>query len=89
MEYAGCPLAIAPVRPIVWPSFFDWLHTNHPAVDRCRSSGLWSSATPFYGGVLDSTLGWSAPLPVESRGSLVKPPAKKTNGNTEEMPLAA
>jgi len=42
-----------------------------------------------FGGVLDSTLGWSAPLPVESRGSLVKSPAKKSNGKTEEMPLAA
>lgn len=38
---------------------------------------------------LDSTLGWSEPLPEESRGSLVNPPAKTTNGNTEEMPLAA
>jgi len=38
---------------------------------------------------LDSTSGWSALLPVESRGSLANPPAKKTNGKTEEMPLAA
>jgi hypothetical protein len=42
-----------------------------------------------FGGVLDSTLGWSAPLPVESRGSLVKSPANKIIGNNEEMPLAA
>ena len=44
---------------------------------------------PVFGGVMDSTLGWSAPLPVESRGSLVKSPATKIIGNTEEMPLAA
>jgi hypothetical protein len=43
----------------------------------------------LFGGVPDSTLGWSAPLPVESRRSLVNPPSKKIIGNYEEMPMAA
>ena len=43
----------------------------------------------LFGGVPDSTLGWSAPLPVESRGSLVKSPATKIIGTYEEMPMAA
>lgn len=70
--------------------FFDWLHTN-PTVVPCEASGRMRTMMVVLqnGGVLDSTLGWSAPLPVESRGSLVKSPAKKINGKTEEMPLAA
>jgi hypothetical protein len=44
---------------------------------------------PIYGGVPDSTLGWSAQLPVESRRTLANLPSKKTNGTYEEMPLAA
>src|SRR5438046_257488 len=64
--------------------FFDWLaRLWRVALIRVAQS------LSHFGGVLDSTLGWSAPLPVESRGSLVKSPAKKLIGNNEEMPLAA
>jgi hypothetical protein len=66
-------------------------HTNPPIFlireDLVEQPGVFAKRKN--GGVMDSTLGWSAPLPVESRGSLVKPPAKKINGKTEEMPLAA
>ena len=63
------------------------LHANR---FRCPNADFWLlTSDRYFGGVLDSTLGWSAPLPVESRGSLVKSPANKINGNTEEMPLAA
>ena len=44
--------------------FFDWLAPNHPVF-------------PIFGGVPDSILGWSAPLPFESVRSLVNPPAKQ------------
>ena len=71
-------LAITRVWVMVLHSFFDWSALT------CVTQSL-----SLYGGVLDSTLGWSAPLPVESRGSLVKSPATKIIGNNEEMPLAA
>jgi hypothetical protein len=61
--------------------FFDWPHI--PIENRQSKIKI------SFGGVPDSTFDWSAPLPVESRGSLVKPPAKKIIGNNEEMPLAA
>ena len=43
----------------------------------------------FYGGVPDSTFGWSAPLHVEDGGWPRESPTKKITGNYEEMPLAA
>ena len=69
-------LHLAGDRRMLPDLFFDWLAPNHPVL-------------PIFGGVPDSILGWSAPLPVESCGSLVNSPAKKSNGKTEEMPLAA
>ena len=57
-------------------TFFDWFAPNR-------------FTFPIFGGVPDSTLGWSAPLPVESRRPLVNPPSKKIIGKHEEMPLAA
>lgn len=42
-----------------------------------------------FGGVLDSTLDWSASLPFESEGLSLKHLSNKINGNYEEMPLAA
>ncbi len=39
-----------------------------------------------HGGVLDSTLGWSALLPVESRGPLVNPPAKPQTAKLKKCP---
>lgn len=81
-------LAIRRAGRMVRPLFFDWL-----ARLRRDTTSNWKSPIGnlkfSFGGVLDSTLGWSAPLPVESRGSLVKLPAKQINGKTEEMPLAA
>jgi hypothetical protein len=47
------------------------------------------SLITFSGGVLDSTLGWSAPLPFEDEGWPRKSSFKKIIGNYEEMPLAA
>ena len=69
-------LAIHRMRGRVRLLFFDWFAPS-------------PITFPIFGGVLDSTLGSSAPLPVESRGSLVKTPAKKIIGNIEEMPMAA
>jgi len=43
----------------------------------------------IFGGVLDSTLGWSTPLPFEDEGWPRKSSFKKIIGNYEEMPLAA
>jgi hypothetical protein len=45
--------------------------------------------TTTFGGVPDSISDWSALLPFESEMSLVNPRFKKSNGNYEEMPLAA
>jgi hypothetical protein len=57
---------------------------------RLRPSGLWLLISGFhFGGVLDSTLGWSAPLPFEDEGWPRKSSFKKIIGNYESMPLAA
>jgi len=53
-------------------------------------TGLWLLTSGFhFGGVLDSTLGWSAPLPFEDEGWPRKSSFKKIIGNYEAMPLAA
>ena len=57
--------------------FFDWFALG-------EADGL-----KFFGGVLDSTLGWSAPLPVESRKVSRKSPFEPIRGTYEEMPMAA
>jgi|GEM_PF-1637775 len=52
--------------------------------------GFWPLDSGFhFGGVLDSTLGWSAPLPFEDEGWPRKSSFKKIIGNYEAMPLAA
>jgi len=48
-----------------------------------------NSSFSHFGGVLDSTLGWSAPLPFEDEGWPRKSSFKKIIGNYEAMPLAA
>ena len=76
--------------------FFDWRIASPPAARRSQL-GCSPPRSPFclrrsafsFGGVLDSTLGRSAPLHVEVGSYLVNSPAKKLSGNYEEMPLAA
>jgi len=65
--------------------FFDWY--AHNFFGFCIP--LFNSSFFTFGGVLDSTLGWSAPLPFEDEGWPRKSSFKKLIGNYEEMPLAA
>ena len=64
-------------------SFFDWCAHRSPK-QKYRHLYFFT-----FGGVLDSTLGWSTLLPFEDEGWPRKSSFKKITGNYEEMPLAA
>jgi len=66
-------------------TFFDWYAHNFLN----SAFRIFHSSFSAFGGVLDSTLGWSAPLPFEDEGWPRKSSFKKLIGNYEEMPLAA
>ena len=65
------------------------LLANAGKPDRLADLFFASIVQNHFGGVLDSTLDWSAALPFESEGLSLKPLSNKINGNYEEMPLAA
>ena len=76
-----------PVRVRMVRAFFDRGSRDRGAEpSSTQPGGTKVRSLRLSGGVLDSTLGWSAPLPVESRGSLANPPAKQQTAKLKKCP---